>query len=160
MMKKIMKRAWEIAREGVKRFGGKVKEYFAEALKLAWKEVKNIMADAKKSALEPGQKYIPLGEIKGYIQDEIDLSEVFLDGATKIKEETEKAVLIAFEGRHGMRFLDDEPIDWEEGVPVSVWLPKSQIEITDEYVTVPEWKVEKIRKLPWADNILALIKEA
>lgn len=39
-MKKVMVRAWEIAREGVKRFGGKVKEYFAEALKLAWKEVK------------------------------------------------------------------------------------------------------------------------
>lgn len=40
MMKKIMKRAWEIAREGVKKFGGKVKEYLAESLKLAWKEVK------------------------------------------------------------------------------------------------------------------------
>lgn len=44
MMKKIMKRAWEIAREGVKKFGGKVKEYFAEALKLAWKEVKEAVS--------------------------------------------------------------------------------------------------------------------
>jgi hypothetical protein len=35
-----MKRAWVIAREGVKKFGGKVKEYFAEALRIAWAEVK------------------------------------------------------------------------------------------------------------------------
>lgn len=39
-MKNIMKRAWEIAREGFIKFGGKVKEYFAEALKLAWAEAK------------------------------------------------------------------------------------------------------------------------
>lgn len=40
-MKKVMVRAWEIAREGAKKFGGKAVEYIAEALKLAWKEVKN-----------------------------------------------------------------------------------------------------------------------
>lgn len=34
----VMKRAWEIAKEGQKKFGGKIKEYFAEALKLAWAE--------------------------------------------------------------------------------------------------------------------------
>lgn len=32
----VMTNAWEIAREGVKKFGGKVKEYFAEALRIAW----------------------------------------------------------------------------------------------------------------------------
>ncbi|TDQ39254.1 hypothetical protein [Aureibacillus halotolerans] len=36
----VMKRAWEIAREGVVRFGGKVVEYFAEALRMAWAEAK------------------------------------------------------------------------------------------------------------------------
>lgn len=40
-MKKVMKRAWEIAKEGQKKFGGKVKEYFAQALKMAWAIVKN-----------------------------------------------------------------------------------------------------------------------
>jgi predicted metal-dependent phosphoesterase TrpH len=44
-MKNVMKRAWEIAKEGVKKFGGKVKEYFATALKLAWKEAKRIAAN-------------------------------------------------------------------------------------------------------------------
>ena len=44
-MKVVMKRAWEIAREGVAKFGGKVKEYFAEALKMAWAEFKNAAVD-------------------------------------------------------------------------------------------------------------------
>lgn len=38
MKKQIMKRAWEIAKQGQKKFGGKVKEYFAESLKMAWAE--------------------------------------------------------------------------------------------------------------------------
>ena len=39
MMKKVMVRAWEIAREGQSNFGGKVSEYLAEALKIAWAEI-------------------------------------------------------------------------------------------------------------------------
>ena len=35
-----MVRAWEIAKKGQEKFGGKVSEYFAEALKMAWAEVK------------------------------------------------------------------------------------------------------------------------
>ncbi|WP_203363104.1 hypothetical protein [Bacillus sp. REN10] len=41
----VMTRAWEIAKAAVVKFGGKVKEYFAESLKLAWKEVKNAVAN-------------------------------------------------------------------------------------------------------------------
>ena len=37
----VMRMAWEIARKGAARFGGKVKEYFAEALKMAWTIIKN-----------------------------------------------------------------------------------------------------------------------
>ena len=39
--KNVMKRAWEIAREGQKAFGGKVSEYFAESLKMAWAQTKS-----------------------------------------------------------------------------------------------------------------------
>ncbi|OKP95411.1 hypothetical protein [Paenibacillus sp. P46E] len=39
-MKKVMVRAWEIAKGAQVRFGGKAKEYFAQALTMAWKEVK------------------------------------------------------------------------------------------------------------------------
>src|SRR5690606_12814867 len=40
MKKEIMKRAWEIARQGQEKFGGKAIEYIAEALRMAWKEAK------------------------------------------------------------------------------------------------------------------------
>ena len=36
-----MKRAWEIAKEAVVKFGGKAIEYIAESLKIAWSEFKN-----------------------------------------------------------------------------------------------------------------------
>ena len=39
-MKQVMVRAWTIAKEAVKKFGGKVKEFFAMALTMAWEEVK------------------------------------------------------------------------------------------------------------------------
>lgn len=39
-MKNVMTRAWEIAKEAVVKFGGKVKEYFALSLKMAWDEIK------------------------------------------------------------------------------------------------------------------------
>lgn len=37
MKQTVMIRAWEIARAGQKQFGGKVSEYFSEALKMSWK---------------------------------------------------------------------------------------------------------------------------
>jgi len=36
----VMKMAWEIARQGQSKFGGKVREYFSCALKMAWATVK------------------------------------------------------------------------------------------------------------------------
>ena len=39
-MKELMNRAWEIAKEGQERFGGKVSEYLSESLKMAWAEYK------------------------------------------------------------------------------------------------------------------------
>lgn len=41
-----MVKAWEIARKGQKKFGGKASEYLSEALKIAWAIVKK---GAKKS---------------------------------------------------------------------------------------------------------------
>jgi len=40
-MMNIMKRAWEIAKEGQEKFGGKVSEYLSESMKMAWNEWKN-----------------------------------------------------------------------------------------------------------------------
>lgn len=36
----VMNKAWDIAREGVNKFGGQVKEYFSKALKIAWSLIK------------------------------------------------------------------------------------------------------------------------
>ena len=36
----IFKKAWELARKGQKRFGGEVKEYFAESLRQVYREIK------------------------------------------------------------------------------------------------------------------------
>ncbi|EIT85926.1 hypothetical protein A374_08824 [Fictibacillus macauensis ZFHKF-1] len=41
-MKNVMVRAWAIAKEAVNKFGGKVKEYFAQALAMAWAESKKV----------------------------------------------------------------------------------------------------------------------
>lgn len=41
MKKELMKNAWEIAKEASKKFGGKVIEYIAGAMKMAWAAIKN-----------------------------------------------------------------------------------------------------------------------
>lgn len=41
-LKNIMTRAWAIAKEAVANFGGKASEYIAEAMKMAWAEVKEV----------------------------------------------------------------------------------------------------------------------
>ncbi|EHQ62313.1 hypothetical protein PDENDC454_10495 [Paenibacillus dendritiformis C454] len=43
-MKNVMARAWEIAKAAVLKFGGKAKEYFAQALVMAWAEIKTTKA--------------------------------------------------------------------------------------------------------------------
>lgn len=46
MTKKVMTRAWEIAKQAVVTFGGKARQYMSEALRMAWKEIKR-MAEKK-----------------------------------------------------------------------------------------------------------------
>lgn len=60
-MKNVMSRAWTIARQGQSKFGGQIKEYFAAALKMAWKEVKkmnSLMEEAKQKGLNKYNDYI------------------------------------------------------------------------------------------------------
>ncbi len=46
-LSKIMNMAWEMARAGAGRFGGKPRTYFACSLALAWKEEKQMRHTAK-----------------------------------------------------------------------------------------------------------------
>ena len=41
-LQKVMTRAWEIVKEAVEKFGGKCMEYMSKALKIAWKEEKEM----------------------------------------------------------------------------------------------------------------------
>lgn len=41
MKKQVMVRAWELAKQGASKFGGKAADFFRSALTIAWKEVKN-----------------------------------------------------------------------------------------------------------------------
>ncbi|MCB5235528.1 hypothetical protein [Niallia circulans] len=56
-MRNVMKKAWEIARKGQKKFGGKVSEYLAEALRVAWSLVKKGMELAKLNGTERQVKW-------------------------------------------------------------------------------------------------------
>lgn len=58
MMKQVMKRAWELAKEGAKKFGGKVREYFASSLSIAWKEQKQMNVIELVSTLDNGSKVV------------------------------------------------------------------------------------------------------
>lgn len=52
-MKNVMIRAWEIAKEGQKKFGGKVSEYLSEAMKMAWEiEKEQVTLTVKKTMNE------------------------------------------------------------------------------------------------------------
>lgn len=54
MMKKVMTRAWEIAKNAAKKFGGKAIEYIAGALKMAWKMAKGLTEEQVRALIAKG----------------------------------------------------------------------------------------------------------
>lgn len=48
-----MIRAWEIAREGASKFGGKASDYITEAMKIAWSETREVKTEV---VLAPGSR--------------------------------------------------------------------------------------------------------
>lgn len=87
--KSVMNNAWKFARNGAKRFGGRPKEYFAEALKLAWKMYKQIRD--KKGGRIAG---IAPWFIKKTFEHPSLVHQIQHESIYKIKKETEKAYLI------------------------------------------------------------------
>lgn len=59
-MKKIMTRAWEIAREAAAQFGGKAKQYISGALKMAWAEAKAPAMTVKEWAVSIMEKLVDM----------------------------------------------------------------------------------------------------
>lgn len=76
-MKNVMAQAWEIARKGQEMFGGKVKEYFAEALRQAWIIVKKGMEKFKDVVVKSSSRdWMNYGKHRLYIDAEISLVEL------------------------------------------------------------------------------------
>src|SRR5690625_4129281 len=57
----VMAIAWEIAYEGQEKFGGKIREYFSQALKIAWSIIKG---EEKEMTIKPVENF-KLGELEG-----------------------------------------------------------------------------------------------
>ena len=83
-MKQIMKRAWEIAREAVAQFGGKIREYFGESLRIAWAEFKmpakktvfDLVPELEKMGFKRWQK---VGNGKSFDRLYVDAREIGLE---------------------------------------------------------------------------------
>ena len=75
-MKNVMKRAWEIARQGAEKFGGKAIEYIAEALRMAWKELKTIMKIENEKIKVKYNEWKKYGKHRIYMDVEISLVEI------------------------------------------------------------------------------------
>lgn len=75
----VMKKAWEIAREGHKKFGGKVKEYFAAALCMAWSIVKK--GEVKMVELTGSEKQVKWAN---------DIRAIYMEYVETAKAEVEK----------------------------------------------------------------------
>lgn len=93
-MTNVMTTAWEIAYEGVENFGGKVKEYFAEALKMAWELIKG-------------------GKVEVKTEDELTYTEVTKE-MTKVEqlEVTLNNLLVTDKLSEGNKVTDPEYYEW------------------------------------------------
>lgn len=120
-MKKVMVRAWEIAREAVKKFGGKVKEFFQQALIMAWREVKMMNNDN-------------ISIKSWFLNKNFDSNERYAISVSElgIAKETEKAVFIKATSDYGV---------------IKFWCPKSCLTTHEEEAKVIENKINRYETL-------------
>lgn len=96
-MTNVMRSAWEIAYEGVEKFGGKVKEYFAAALRIAWDLFKK-GGSKMENGVNGTIKHLTLPELKGTEKQVAWANTIRQDAIAEMKDE------VVFE-------------DWKEGQP-------------------------------------------
>lgn len=90
----VMKKAWQIAKEAVGKFGGKAREYFAEALKEAWKQASvEKMVEVFKAAkikLKGTKRQVEVAfEIRAEYQMTIEKRAAEMRGSLKTQEQFE-----------------------------------------------------------------------
>ena len=140
MLRKVMKRAHEIARKMVGDYIARLKM----ALKIAWAEIKR----GGVKVME-GFNRIVLGEEIEYNGLEHMWGKEVYTGKVSIEKETEKAIYVVFRGVGKEYEIDEDDKvvgvvdewDWSQGF----WLPKSQIKVEENVVYVPEWLAKKNR---------------
>lgn len=129
VLRKVMKRAHEIARKMVGDYIARLKM----ALKIAWAEIKT-----KGVKVMEGFKRIQLGAVEFKHGLEVYKGEI------NIIKETDKAFFVEFEGvMECYDILDETLEDVIEGKKVHYWLPKSQVKVEGNTIYVPEWLVKK-----------------
>lgn len=130
-MENVMKSAWGIAYEGVAKFGGKVKEYFAEALKIAWdlfknggkevnyaEQVKGTLVGFELPKLEGSEKQVKWAEkireaAVGHLRQEViheQYEEVSLlpNGKTRIQKRPIPTIVNAMMSQDGIKAIFSE----------------------------------------------------
>ncbi|MCS4487174.1 hypothetical protein [Staphylococcus americanisciuri] len=108
MKKQLFKHAWKLAKEGAEKFGGTSKEYFAEALKMAWA----ILKDYNRPEIE-----VPAWIVRKNVGN----VHVVAKSVLSVEKETEKALCIHATGKFGS---------------FSFWTPKSVLKeknVTDYF---------------------------
>ena len=88
-MKKVMIRAWEIARAAVVKFGGSVKSFFSQSLKMAWAEIKKGVSEMLNKVINAlnGLQEVKFNKI--YAEKAIaDATEMFNNGWDALEDET------------------------------------------------------------------------
>lgn len=75
-MQNVMKKAWEIARKGQEKFGGKVSEYLSEALRMAWSMVRNngVAKVEDEYKFVSGKEWENYGKHRVYIKAHIEVT--------------------------------------------------------------------------------------
>lgn len=92
----LMKQAWNLAREGAAKFGGKVREYFAAALRMAWEATRKpvnvvaaLLAIGGKEWIKEGMHRIYFNNLAQFIGFEY---ETYKTGMVKIASLAGKSI--------------------------------------------------------------------
>ncbi|WP_340293358.1 hypothetical protein [Staphylococcus coagulans] len=127
----LFKMAWEIAKNGASKFGGSCKDYFSEALKMAYKGI--VLAEAE---IE-----IPAWIVRKNVGNVMVVEKSVLS----VKRETEKALLIHADGKFG---------SFDFWTPKSVLKTVNVVDYTQATITVENEMVKAM------DNHFELVRKA
>lgn len=146
-MMNVMKKAWELAKEAVKNFGGKAKQYISEALKEAWKIIKNGVVEMKR---EHGFK---VSEIKKGTEKQISWAEDIRTASLEMLDVFEETEIFANWVKHTSTTYEEAKEDFEvkikkfarlmHGFNDAAMIIERGKFLTSKFLTVDE-KVKKI----------------